>query len=122
MDNEKQFSRRDFLVKGALAGAGVVGLASLLVACGKRPEEAAGDSAAPSCDDVSALSDTEKATRTQMVGTLKYVEVSAVSGQNCANCQLYKLPAAGSACGGCQLFPGPVAPGGHCMSWAQKVS
>ncbi|MBX7057244.1 MAG: high-potential iron-sulfur protein [Leptospirales bacterium] len=121
MSNEKQLSRRDFLVRGATAGVATIGLAGFLAACGKRPEEAAGGgAAAESCNDLSALSDAEKAQRSTMVPSLKYTEQSEVAGQSCGNCQLYKAPA-GSGCGGCQLFPGPVASTGHCMSWAPKA-
>ena len=56
-----------------------------------------------------------------MVAALQYVAVSAKDGQNCANCQLYTAGEGGT--GKCQLFPtGLVADGGHCASWAQKVT
>lgn len=116
-------TRKDFLKKTALLGAATAGAAALLAACGRRPaeESAGGTTAAAACGDVSSLSAADQATRTQMAGTLKYVEKSDVANQFCNNCALYKAPAAGAACGGCQLFPGPVEALGHCASWAPKA-
>jgi hypothetical protein len=54
--------------------------------------------------------------------TLQYVEESPDPEKLCSNCQLYVAPEEGAACGGCQIIKGPIAPGGYCTSWAQKVT
>ena len=94
-------SRRSFLVKLAMAGGAVA-----LGACSKS-------TAAPNCDDLSALSEQQKATRS----ALKYVAKSTEANKNCANCKLYKRPVDANSCGGCTLFPGPVDAAGYCLGW-----
>ena len=98
------FSRRDFLGKGS-AFAGSVALV-LPSACSKKPN----------CSDLSGLTEAEKATRK----ALKYVEQSNDAKKNCANCSLYKPPAAEGQCGTCTLLKGPVVPAGNCTGWQAK--
>jgi hypothetical protein len=117
-------SRKDFLKKLGLAGVAGVGATSFLAACGGgSSEEGSGSSASKSsgaatCNDTSGLTDAEKKLRED---TFKYVNETPNPEKNCENCQFYKTPAAGAQCGGCTLFKGPVAPGGYCNSWAEKM-
>jgi hypothetical protein len=105
----KDLTRRDFLLRASALGVASVGAGSVLAACGGK-EQAAG------CNDLTGLTDQEIQMRTQ----LQYVEVSTLPDKLCDNCQLWVVPAAGAACGGCQLIKGPIAPAGHCVSWAAR--
>ena len=105
-------NRRRFLVATG-AALGFVPLATALAGCG-----GGGDVTAASCPGYSALTPEQQAART----ALEYVDVTPVPGQRCDNCRFYNVPTgATSPCGGCQLFRGPVAPAGHCRSWAAKA-
>lgn len=97
-------TRREFLCDAGL-GAGAVLLVGSSWGCKKSAN----------CDDVSGLSDAQKAVRKG----LQYVGQSNVAGKNCANCKLYNKPAAEGQCGGCQLFEGPVAAAGYCTGWQE---
>lgn len=44
----------------------------------------------------------------------KYVDKSKMKGQTCANCRLFKAPAA------CQLVTGKISPAGWCTAWSKK--
>jgi hypothetical protein len=44
----------------------------------------------------------------------KYVNTSKMKGQTCANCRLFKAPAA------CQLVTGKISPAGWCVAWSKK--
>lgn len=124
--NRKDVSRRDFLLRASALGAAAVGGSSLIAACGGK--ESAPQTAAPpaaseavadaGCNDLSGLTEQEK----QMRGALQYVEVSPDPEKRCDNCQLYIAPEEGVACGSCKILKGPVAPGGHCTSWAALPS
>lgn len=125
MTNRKDFSRRDFLLRASALGAAAIGGGSLLAACGgKEPASdmpATSSDAAPAvgdCNDLTGLTDAEK----QMRGALQYVEVTDIPEKRCDNCQLYIAPEAGSPCGACKILKGPVAPAGHCTSWAPMPS
>ena len=107
--NAENTSRRAFMSRIGL-GALSIGAVAALQACGKS------EGGAAKCDDLTGLSDADKATRT----TFKYVDVSADPAKICSKCALYKAPEGGAACGGCQVVKGPVAPGGNCMSFAVK--
>ena len=122
------YSRRAFLGRTATLGA-IVGLPSLLTACGGGDENeapgaettdeapdasvAAGDVQASECEGYDALTEQDLQTRQ----TLGYVDNSPDPAKLCNNCQFYNQPEGGSPCGGCQLFQGPVAPEGYCNSW-----
>ncbi len=100
-------SRRRFLVT---TGA-VLGLGPAFAACG-------GPVNAASCEGYDTLTAQDLQTR----ATLNYVDETPIAGQRCDNCRFYNRPAGSSPCGGCQLFAGPVAPGGHCTSWAAQAA
>lgn len=125
----KDFSRRDFLLKASALGAVVVGGGSLLAACGgeeaaKAPaaappassSQAPAASAAGGCNDLAGLTDQEKQMRT----ALQYVDETPIPEKRCDNCQLYIEAEGGAACGGCKILKGPIAPAGYCTSWAAK--
>jgi hypothetical protein len=127
MMNRKDLSRRDFLLRASALGAAAVGGSSLLAACGGKeatPEmpaassEAAEAAAAGGCNDLTGLTEQEK----QMRNALQYVDVTDIPDKRCDNCQLYIAPEEGAACGACKILKGPVAPGGHCTSWAAMPS
>lgn len=117
-------SRRQFLQRFAAVGALGIGTGSLLSACGGG--ETAPQGAAPgtpaatagACADLTGLTEQEVAMRTQ----LQYVEVGTDPAKHCVGCALWVAPAAGAACGGCTLIKGPIAPEGHCISWAAKAT
>lgn len=129
--SKKELSRRDFLLKTTAFGAVALGSTAIISACGGGQEQpqteapaaepAPAPEAAPmadaGCGDVSGLTDSE----VQMRQTLQYVDVSPKPDQLCSNCQLYVEATGGASCGGCQIIKGPIAPGGYCTSWAQKV-
>jgi hypothetical protein len=104
---ETKLSRRT-----ALRVLGMVPLMSAgLAACG-------GDKSGPeSCNDVSALSDAEKAARS----ALQYVDKSPYPDKKCKLCNLYLPAAEASQCGGCQVVKGPVHPEGYCTAFVKKV-
>jgi hypothetical protein len=114
-------TRRTFIQRIAVASAATVGT-TYLAGCGGGESDAGGESgggetAALSCDDVSALSETDLATR----NALEYVEVSIEEGKDCTNCQQYQAPD-GDGCGTCLVVPGTINPVGYCSSWTELVS
>ncbi len=115
-------SRRRFLQRFVAVGAVGLGSGSILAACGggqPAPEAAAPEAAASaSVCDLTGVPEQELAMRTQ----LQYVDVSPDPAKHCSGCALYVPPAEGSTCGGCTLKLGPVAPEGHCLSWAAKAT
>lgn len=125
MDNK--LSRRKF-IENAVLGAGATLTMGYLIA-GCKPSEQAGGAApekgaAPakaggefSCDDVTGLSDADKATRT----SLQYVDKTPDPAKPCDGCALYTQSAAGAQCGGCTVVKGPIHPKGYCSAWAPKA-
>lgn len=125
--NRKDFSRRDFLLRASALGLAAVGSSSLLAACGGKestPESApaASDTMAGAegvaCNDLTGLTEQEK----QMRSALQYVDKTEIPEKRCDNCQLYIPPEGDSPCGACKILKGPVAPAGHCTSWAAMPS
>ena len=127
----KDFSRRDFLLKASALGALAAGGSSLLAACGGKeggtqaPGTGSSTAAPPaqeqaaasaSCDDLSGLTEQEKQMRT----ALQYVDHTTMPDKRCDNCQLYIPPEGDAPCGGCKILKGPIAPAGYCTSWAAK--
>ncbi len=122
--SDNTFSRRDFLQRAAVLGVAAAGAGAFLAACDKKA--APGGAPAPgapkaagglSCQDVSGLTEPQKATRTNNA----YVEKSSVAGQDCANCALYTLPKEEGGCGGCAVVAGPINPLGWCKLWVAKA-
>lgn len=125
MKNPKEFTRRDFLLRASALGVAAAGGGSLLAACGGKeatpdvqPPASSETVAEGSCNDLTGLTEQEK----QMRGALQYVDVTDIPDKRCDNCQLYIPPEGGAACGGCKILKGPVAPAGHCTSWAAMPS
>lgn len=128
----RDLSRRDFLLRFSALGALTAGSGTLLAACGggdtapapeATPEpapEAAPEPAAVTCNDLSGLSETDRAQSEQMRQALSYVDVSPEDAKHCENCALYVAAQGDAACGGCNLIKGPIAPKGYCTSWAPK--
>jgi len=114
--DQSSVSRKDFFKQFGLMGLGAVGAGALLTACGGGGSESKAEAAPDPCTDVSGLDENALAMRKN----LEYVEVSAVEGQNCANCQLVKAADA-NGCSGCLLFAGPVTAGGWCKNWVVKA-
>ena len=71
-----------------------------------------------SCMDTTGLEEADITMR----NTLLYTDQSETEGQNCANCQLYVLPEAGSNCGTCTTVKGPIHPDGWCSIWAAQTA
>ncbi len=68
-------------------------------------------------DDTTGLTKAEAMTRT----TFQYVDLSTVTGRNCANCALYITPESESSCGSCLTIKGPIHPDGYCTIWAAQT-
>ncbi|GIV57972.1 MAG: high-potential iron-sulfur protein [Rhodothermaceae bacterium] len=127
--SEKNLNRRDFLLRLSALGAFSIGSGTLLAACGGGGEQPQAASEAPAeapatasagCNDLSGLSETDRAQSQQMRQSLQYVDESPVEGKMCSNCALWVAPEEGAACGGCTLIKGPISPNGYCTSWAPK--
>ena len=123
----KDFSRRDFLLRASAIGAAAVGGTTLLAACGGKgggaeapaaetPAAPAPSTASASCNDLTGLTDQEKQMRT----ALQYVDETPIAEKRCDNCQLYIEAEGAATCGGCKILKGPIAPAGYCTSWAAK--
>lgn len=109
----KKLNRRDFLQRAAVLGAATVGGSAFLAACQSGGGESGGGGGGGfACDDLSGLTDAEKATR----AGVNYADQSTTEGQNCANCTHYTAAAAGE-CGGCAVVKGPIHPEGWCTLW-----
>jgi len=65
------------------------------------------------CQDLSSLTDTERATRQQ----LGYVPQSSFGDRTCSNCNLFVKSDESLACGSCLVMKGPVADKGYCTVW-----
>jgi len=131
----KGVSRRGFIQKLSALGLAGFGASAVLAGCGSDEgsgngsSTGSGESASSTttaandlvCDDVSALSASEKERREAQIQALQYVEQTEKPDQNCENCLFWQAPTGGSECGGCQLFPGPVNPNGWCSTWQAKV-
>jgi hypothetical protein len=85
--------------------------AAVLSACGKKDEP-------DSCQDVSALSDSEKSGR----AALQYSDKSPQPDKLCSGCNFWQPPSEPSKCGGCQLVRGPIHPKGYCTAFAPKAA
>ena len=117
MDNRDKFNRRELLKRGVAFGAVVAGSGALLSACGNDSSGGGGGGGGDlSCNDVSGLSEADKATRTSM----QYVDSTPQPDKTCDNCQLYTVGQA-NACGTCTVVKGPIHPKAGCTSWAEKV-
>ncbi|MCA9528695.1 MAG: high-potential iron-sulfur protein [Myxococcales bacterium] len=106
---ESTLTRREILggaLKLAVIGALPIGVAG----CSSKKQ-------ALNCMDTSGLDQSAVAMR----NNLKYTDHSPFGTQkDCNNCQFFT--AAGSdACGSCTILKGPIAPTGHCTSWAKKA-
>ncbi len=108
----KKIGRREAL-KRSLAVVGAVTVAPMVAACGGEEAQSGGDSF--TCDDVSGLDDTQRATRT----SLQYSDTTADEAKRCDACQLYT--AAASGCGTCSVVAGPIHPAGTCASFAPRA-
>ena len=105
--SDQQLTRRAVL---RLFGAAPVA-ASLLSACGKKDQP-------DSCQDVSALSESEKTGRS----ALQYTDKSPQPDKRCDICNFWQPPSDPSQCGGCQLVKGPIHPKGYCTAYAPKAA
>jgi hypothetical protein len=83
--------------------------AAVVSACGKKTEP-------DSCQDVTALSDADKATRS----ALQYVDKGPEKDRHCAVCTYWQAPKDVAQCGGCTLVKGPIHPNGFCTAFAVK--
>ena len=113
-------TRRNFIQRLAVVGTVVVGAGALVACTTESAETEKNEAASLACDDVSALTEDEKTTRT----TLNYVEMSVTEGKNCTNCQQFQPDAANAAgtCGKCLVVPGSINPTGYCDSWSEKAA
>lgn len=115
-------TRRNFIQRLAVVGTAVVGAAGLAACNGgdSTSTDGGAGTAALACDDVSALTEDEKTTRT----SLAYVDASVTEGKDCTNCQQFQPDAANAAgaCGKCLVVPGPINPKGYCSSWTEKAA
>lgn len=82
---------------------------ALLIGCGKKEPD--------SCQDVGALSDADKTTRS----ALQYVDRGTLAGKECDKCNFWQPPKDPAQCGGCQLVKGPIHPKGYCTAFAPKT-
>ena len=85
--------------------------ASVLSACGKKTEP-------DSCEDVSALSDADKAGR----AALNYTDRAPEKARRCDACTYWQPPQDPASCGGCQLVKGPIHPHGFCTAFSAKAA
>ena len=126
--SDSTLSRRDFLQRAAVLGVAAAGAGAFLAACEKKDGGAAAPGGAPapgapkaasalSCEDVSGLTEPQKATRTNN----NYIEKTTTAGQDCANCALFTQPKEEGGCGGCAVVAGPINPAGWCKLWVAKA-
>src|SRR5690606_32505300 len=119
-------SRRHFIEKSIYTGATLVGVSTLLNACGNPSGEQGGESDISTAlksgdknqgEDFSDVSEAELAKREQF----GYVEETTLPESKCSNCQLWITPKEDQTCGGCMLFKGPVFDDAYCTYWAPQV-
>ncbi len=108
----KKLNRRDFLQRAAVLGAATVGGSAFLAACQSGGGESGGGGGGFACDDVSGLTDAEKATRQGV----NYIDQTTTEGQMCSNCTHF-TSAGATACGSCAVVKGPIHPDGWCTLW-----
>jgi hypothetical protein len=102
-----KLSRREALSKtAALAWMAAVPA----IGCGKEKPKAL------MCTDTTGLTPADLQIRETV---LAYVDVSAIPGKNCANCQQF-IPGPPNACGTCKILKGPINPTGNCKSYLAK--
>lgn len=113
--------RREFIARCLRGTAVAISAMLALAGCGKKSRQEEEPSAVgrnvKSCDDLSAISEEDLATRTK----LGYVTETPLPDNHCSNCNLYLPPVDGQRCGGCMLFKGPVFADAYCTYWAPKV-
>ena len=121
---DSKLSRRKFIENAMLGAGATLTMGYLVAGCKPGDQAAAPANTAPaaggdtfSCEDVTGLSDGDKATRT----SLNYVDKTADPAKDCKGCALYLQPAGGAKCGGCSVVKGPIHPLGHCTAWAPKA-
>jgi hypothetical protein len=69
-----------------------------------------------SCEDVTALSDDERAARS----ALAYADRTTKPDRACSSCVQWGAPNGAGACGGCKLLKGPIHPQGTCKAFAAR--
>ncbi len=121
---ENKVTRRKFIENAVLGAGATLTMGYLIAGCKPAEKGAAPAETAPakaggefSCEDVTGLSDADKATRT----SLQYVDKTPDPAKPCDGCALYTQPAAGAQCGGCTVVKGPIHPKGYCSAWAPKA-
>jgi hypothetical protein len=115
MDQENM-TRKEFMRKLSMLGAGFVGAFSFLSSCKKSDkgeQEAKKEITDDPCGDLSALTEDEKATR----DVFEYVAQSPYPEKLCDNCALWVEPEGENFCGGCEIMAGPIHPKGYCNAW-----
>lgn len=120
-------SRRHFIEKTIYTCAALLGVSTLISACGNSSGEQNGGSDNPTalnsrgdenqCEDFSDVSEAELAKREQF----GYMEETTLPESKCSNCQLWIMPKEDQTCGGCMLFKGPVYDDAYCTYWAPQV-
>lgn len=117
--SEDTLSRRTFIHRVGVWTALAASSGMILQACGGDSDSDDKKSAAAlKCDDLSKLTDAEKAQRT----ALGYVEKSVQEGKSCTTCQQHVAAADEADCGTCKVVPGPINPNGYCNVWVQKTA
>lgn len=125
---EKQsLSRRHFIKKTIYTSTALLGVGTLISACGNPSGKQNEDSDNPTslnnhgnenrCVDFSNVNEAELAKREQF----GYVEETTLPESKCSNCQLWIMPKEDQRCGGCMLFKGPVYDDAYCTYWAPQV-
>lgn len=100
--NKSRLMRRREVIAGFAATGS---FATFLAGCGRSPDTAV------SCAGSDQLTASQRAARDGR----RYVEVSSVDGQTCANCTFFKADA--GDCGTCGIDSLPANPAGYCTSW-----
>jgi len=114
--DQKNMTRKEFMRKLTMLGAGFVGAFSFLSSCKKSDkgeQEAKTTITDDPCGDLSALTADEK----KMRNDFEYVAQSPYPEKLCDNCALWVEPEAGKFCGGCEIMAGPIHPKGYCNAW-----
>jgi hypothetical protein len=116
--SEETLSRRTFIHRVGVWTALAASSGMILQACGGDSSSGGDKTAEMKCDDLSKLTDAEKAQRT----ALGYIEKSTQEGKSCTTCQQHVVPAKETDCGTCKVVPGPINPNGYCNVWVQKTA